>query len=145
MDCKYFRYGLVSYNFFLCITLVFQSLITLGGESKTACEGDSVVTSAAIDSIEILNTNEKDATWKTIDEIHDSRFRFAAEVFPESSTIYTFGGQAYYDKDCDCYKTSDMIGEYKVDLSALGSNGGSSVVMSVEWIVSIMTLFGIIF
>lgn len=83
-------------------------LVAIGGETQLAlnCEDkhDPGEATVVIDDVEILND---EGMWQIVASIPDSRFRFDAVAV--DNKIYTFGGQNGYDKECQCYATSDEI------------------------------------
>jgi hypothetical protein len=56
-----------------------------------------------VEIVQVLN----DGGWSVIDGFDDHKFRFAAVSF--DGLIYAFGGQAAWDDECQCFKTTDDI------------------------------------
>mmetsp|Transcript_19554 Transcript_19554/g.26844 ORF Transcript_19554/g.26844 Transcript_19554/m.26844 type:complete len:450 (-) Transcript_19554:117-1466(-) len=69
--------------------------------------------SVPVDDAEVLDPSEGiDAKWMVLKDLPQFRFRFQAAPWDESNTLYTFGGQKMYDKDCNCFATSDALVSY---------------------------------
>jgi len=106
------------------------ALYVLGGEYKVECTGDPGEYTSASDEVDMLDLTSKNSDWVNIGEIPDDRFRFVGEAFPETDTIYVFGGQKYFDPDgCSCYATSDKVMAYSV-------SSGTSI--TAFWISSVI-------
>jgi len=69
--------------------------------------------SLAVQDVELLLSSSSDAeqhqTWEAIIDIPEFRFRFSAEYFPSTETIYAFGGQTSFNDECKCFPTSDEV------------------------------------
>lgn len=91
-------------------------LFALGGEYKITCTGDAAESTTPADEVDVLDLSTASTTtpWTKLDDIPDNRFRFTGEAHPPTDTIYIFGGQKYYDVDCDCYAVSDKVLAYHV-------------------------------
>lgn len=96
-----------------------EYLFALGGEYKDDCTSDPAESTVASDSVDVLNLDVINPQWTKLDDIPDDRFRFTGESDPDLNTIFIFGGQKFYDPDCECYPTSDAILGYKLDTVAL--------------------------
>lgn len=58
----------------------------------------------AVEHVEVYNENSN--AWTDATVIPESTFRFVAVSHEPTSSIYIFGGQNFYDEDCDCYPVS---------------------------------------
>jgi Kelch motif len=101
--------------------------VSIGGERQieNICEIDTPSPgemTILVDDVEVLN--DDDSTWTILDNIPETRFRFAAVVF--DNTIYTFGGQQDYDETCECLKTTDEVVTY-VDIGSGNEGEGTTV------------------
>lgn len=96
------------------VAVVGSRLFVIGGESNTDCDLDPAQRTAPTTEVEVLDTSDgEEATWQEeIADIPDDHFRFPAVAY--DGTIYTFGGQAYYESSCDCFPTRDTIFFYNV-------------------------------
>ena len=69
--------------------------------------------SLAVQDVELLLSSSSDAeqqqTWEAIIDIPEFRFRFSAEYYPSTETIYAFGGQTSFNDECKCFPTSDEV------------------------------------
>ena len=69
--------------------------------------------SLAVQDVESLLSSSSDAeqqqTWEAIIDIPEFRFRFSAEYYPSTETIYAFGGQTSFNDECKCFPTSDEV------------------------------------
>ena len=69
--------------------------------------------SLAVQDVELLLSSSSDAeqqqTWEAIIDIPEFRFRFSAEYYPSTETIYAFGGQTSFNDECKCFPTSDVV------------------------------------
>ena len=69
--------------------------------------------SLAVQDVELLlspsSNAEQQQTWEAIIDIPEFRFRFSAEYFPSTETIYAFGGQTSFNDECKCFPTSDEV------------------------------------
>lgn len=91
-----------------------QYVFALGGEYKIKCSGDPAESTTPSDEVDVLDLSTPNTPWRKLDDIPDNRFRFTGEAYPPTDTIYIFGGQKYYDLDCDCYDVSDKVLAYHV-------------------------------
>jgi hypothetical protein len=84
-------------------------VFALGGERQIegVCEltgeTDPGELTVGLEVVEVLS----DGTWKKIEGFDDHKFRFAAVSV--DGLIYAFGGQAAWDDECECFKTTDDI------------------------------------
>ena len=100
-------------------------LFVIGGEYKIKCSGDPAESTTPSDEVDVLDLSAT-SSWRKLDEIPDNRFRFQGEAFPPTDTIYIFGGQKYYDVDCDCYAVSDKVLAYHVHMEDLQEEIGAA-------------------
>jgi hypothetical protein len=91
------------------VVTVGTRLYVIGGESKTDCEGDPGQRTSPTTEVEVFETADGDAaSWtEEIADIPNDHFRFPAVSY--NGVIYAFGGQNYYNADCDCFPTSNVI------------------------------------
>lgn len=98
------------------VVVLEDDIFVIGGESKIdECDVDNsdqepVDPEEAVvpmDYVEIYDGTEK--KWTVLQEIPSERFRFTGVAYPETSTIYIFGGQKYYSAKCDCFATSSEV------------------------------------
>lgn len=118
-------------------------VLAMGGEANTDCDLDPSQRTAPTTEVEVLDTKQgEDAEWvEEIADIPDDHFRFPAVAIGD--TIYTFGGQAYYQADCECFPTRDTIFTYTVveprslgTAAIAGIAGGAVVVLAVVLIAA---------
>jgi len=103
-------------------------LFALGGEYKITCTGDAAESTTPADEVDVLDlsTATTSTPWTKLDDIPDNRFRFTGEAHPPTDTIFIFGGQKYYDVDCDCYDVSDRVLAYHVHHDTFPTKLGST-------------------
>jgi len=118
-------------------------IIAMGGETKSACDGDPAHATKPINDVEVLKVRRDgiDAEWENMHPLPDDRFRFTAAPDPESSSVYVFGGQKFFDKDCNCFATSDLVLKY--DVPSMSGSARSGGVWGV--VVGVMIGFGALF
>ena len=85
-------------------------LFAIGGEGTANCG-----TPVAYDDVEVLDIDH-DAVWLNLGNLPNERFRFVAVAHPSEDVIYTFGGQEYYNSECDCYATSDAVTKFTYEI-----------------------------
>jgi hypothetical protein len=84
-------------------------VFAMGGERQIegVCEltgtTDPGELTVGLEVVEVLSDGE----WKVIEGFDDHKFRFAAVSV--DGLIYAFGGQAAWDNECECFKTTDDI------------------------------------
>jgi hypothetical protein len=84
-------------------------IFAMGGERQIEdiCEltgeTDPGELTVGVEVVEVLSDGE----WKVIESFDDHKFRFAAVSV--DGLIYAFGGQAAWDDECQCFKTTDEI------------------------------------
>lgn len=120
-------------------------LFAIGGEGKSGSDTE------AFDEVEVLsfdhdndhdNDHDHDYGWLNLGSMPNERFRFvAATDTNEENTIYAFGGQKYYDQECNCYPTSDVVSRMVYEV-----NGGNTIINAVRlWSgITVSMLFGLI-
>ena len=79
-------------------------IFVIGGETKD----DACFESVPVSDVESFDLSARN--WYVESSIPASRFRFPAAL--HGSTIYTFGGQHYYDEDCNCYPVADEVASF---------------------------------
>jgi Galactose oxidase, central domain/Kelch motif len=62
----------------------------------------------AVKNVEVYQNGE----WTVLASLPEHRLRMAGVGWEETSTIYTFGGQAAYDNDCQCFAATNEIVAY---------------------------------
>ncbi|GMH71801.1 hypothetical protein TrLO_g18 [Triparma laevis f. longispina] len=77
-------------------------IYAIGGETKANCNIANA--STPVEHVEVFSEDTNEWTDATV--IPKENFRFVAAVHEPSDSIYIFGGQNYYDADCDCYPVS---------------------------------------
>lgn len=109
-------------------------LFAIGGEGTVDCG-----TPVAYDDVEVLDLGETDGKWIDLGSLPNERFRFVAAAHPTEDAIYTFGGQEFYNTECDCYATSDLIAKftYEVDEGSSGLPTGAviGIILGVLFVV----------
>jgi len=110
-------------------------LFAIGGESNNACTDLEGFTTAVRDVEFLADPEDDDSEWIHLAPHPEERFRFSGAAHPSTKTIYTFGGQEYYNENCECFRTSDKISsytEYHVDSDdgASSGSGRMSLVLS---------------
>eukprot|EP00560_Eucampia_antarctica_P009719 CAMPEP_0197829398 /NCGR_PEP_ID=MMETSP1437-20131217/5838_1 /TAXON_ID=49252 ORGANISM="Eucampia antarctica, Strain CCMP1452" /NCGR_SAMPLE_ID=MMETSP1437 /ASSEMBLY_ACC=CAM_ASM_001096 /LENGTH=442 /DNA_ID=CAMNT_0043431035 /DNA_START=298 /DNA_END=1626 /DNA_ORIENTATION=+ len=105
---------------------LFGKIMAIGGESKPQ---DCTVTdpdfaSVPQNHVEVFDPVSKKFLLYTA--FNDYRYRFGAASVPIQDRVYTFGGQIHYNKDCNCFPTSDEVGIAQESLIESESPGPSS-------------------
>jgi hypothetical protein len=121
-------------------------IVAMGGERQIAdiCdltgETDPGELTVGLELVEVLS----DGGWKVIESFDDHKFRFAAVNV--DGLIYAFGGQAAWDDDCQCFKTTDdiqILGNGVTSAPTVtptdGGNQGPSLIISA--IAAVIGLF----
>lgn len=116
------------------------SLFALGGESKDSelCSGATAEYTMPLNDVEMLQDPHLDSsTWRVVSDTPSRVFRFSGAPYPPTNSIYTFGGQQFYNPSCECFATSDEVTKF---ISVLSSE--TSVPSGVEK-DSIMTVIAV--
>lgn len=98
-----------------------NQLYALGGERqiKGICKlkgkTDPGEMTVGMDEVDHLNAGKN--KWEMVAGFPNRKFRFAAAVAPDN-IIYTFGGQAPYDSNCMCFRTTDYVAIFGDGVSA---------------------------
>ena len=91
-------------------------LFAIGGEVKENCDNERVAIAQVVDDAEAFDaTNPLTSEWYSIGKINNDKFRFTTVAYPKLERIYTFGGQYFYNEDCECYKTSSHVMHYQYE------------------------------
>jgi N-acetylneuraminic acid mutarotase len=116
-------------------------IYAIGGETKANC--DLVNASTPVEHVEIFNeaTNE----WTDATVIPEETFRFVAVAHEASDSIYIFGGQNYYDPDCDCYPVSKDALQFVDQDWSVDTLGGGGASFGVGLLVGLVAFFGGVF
>ena len=80
------------------------SIYSIGGETKDNCDQTTTV---AVKEVAVLS--EMIESWRDATEIPIETFRFSAAAVHDTKAIYLFGGQNYYNEECNCFKVSDQV------------------------------------
>lgn len=107
------------------------SLFAIGGESNNACTDLEGFTTAVRDVEFLANPEDDDSEWVHLAPHPEERFRFSGAAHPSTKTIYTFGGQEYYNENCECFRTSDKISSYSEYVDGDGGESSGSGNMSL--------------
>jgi hypothetical protein len=105
-------------------------LFAIGGERQIVniCQiatlPDPGEQTIAVKNVEVYENGE----WTILSSLPEHRFRMAGVAWKETSTIYTFGGQAAYDNDCQCFATTDEVVTY-VDVDHTSAGAVKTVVV----------------
>lgn len=107
--------------------IILPSLFAIGGESNNACTDLEGFTTAVRDVEFLANPEDDESEWIHLAPHPEERFRFSGAAHPATKTIFTFGGQEYYNENCECFRTSDKISSYTeyVESSDDGASSGS--------------------
>lgn len=124
-------------------------IFALGGETKETdlCSGDVAEYTMALNDVEVLEDPHKDEShWHVVADAPTRVFRFTGSHYPPTRSIYTFGGQKFYNPSCECFATSDEITKYvfveEAESSPANSVSFSKVVSSA---IGIIALFQMIY
>ena len=127
------------------VVLLDQKIYAIGGEEKHEdyCENDDLEPSShavAVDDVESFDPFDDDAEWVVETDFIKYRFRAAAAAWEPTQSIYIFGGQKQYSKECDCYPTADSVFAFrKTDSeSAAPMTGISSLLLLTMVIITVM-------
>lgn len=90
--------------------------------------------SLAVQDVELLLSSSSDTeqqqTWEAIIDIPEFRFRFSAEFYPSTETVYAFGGQTSFNDECKCFPTSDEV--TALSLSTSSSPGTTTTTTTTD-------------
>ena len=81
---------------------------SIGGETKSNCDQKTTVAEGQVSVL-----SELLGVWIDETSLPYETFRFAASAVPDVNSIYIFGGQGYYDSDCNCFPISDQVRYFK--------------------------------
>jgi Kelch motif/Galactose oxidase, central domain len=130
------------------VVTVGTRLYVIGGEYKTDCSAEPSQRTGPTTEVEVFDTADGDAaTWKEeIADIPADHFRFPAVSY--KGVIYTFGGQNYYNTECDCFPASNVILTFnttntvaKPSVDAGSGGGGAAVSASMTVIPAVTTMW----
>lgn len=122
--------------------LLNDKIYAIGGESNngecgtqdSATDADPSQSVLPIDDVEVYNTNDSGG-WTVLQEIPSERFRFTGVAYPETGTIFLFGGQKFYSGMCDCFATSNEVlfltNEAEVESAAVMAWSRSAIAMAL--------------
>lgn len=129
------------------VVTVGTRLYVIGGESKTDCEGDPGQRTSPTTEVEVFDTADGDAaSWtEEISDIPNDHFRFPAVSY--NGVIYAFGGQNYYNGECDCFPTSNAILTFDTtaEPAETTSGGGNAPAMTMVAVVPIVAALWALF
>lgn len=118
-------------------------IIAMGGETKIKCDGNPGEKTKPLNDVEYFNPEEgSNATWHNLPPLPDDRFRFSAAAYPPEHKIYVFGGQKYFDSDCMCFATSDMILSYSLPPDSFSDTTSDGA--QVAWGLGVASVTGIV-
>lgn len=128
-------------------------VFVIGGEANTDCTKDPAQKTTPINQVEILDTSKggSAAEWVLAEDIPNDRFRFTAAAVPAQNSIYTFGGQKYYNPSCDCFATSDLVIVYKDEIETYGDDDddrmstGAIVGITLAAVAGVMLLVFVVY
>ncbi len=133
----------------------------LGGETKVDLYGIAEAElpelwgrSEVLDTVEVFNPSEDEngglAEWRELSSMPAQIFRFAAIEWPVEDSdgyIFVFGGQAGYDADCKCFRTTDKVmvldidhAELEMETDGASSSSVATIVHAVRGLSQVATV-----
>lgn len=104
-------------------------VFAIGGEAKDSCVGDPGEYTLALDDVEFLDTTDTQNEWTVFKDLSKRRFRFSGVEWPDTNSVYTLGGQEFYDASCKCFKTSNLISKYTEKIGEHPESSGAGAVL----------------
>jgi hypothetical protein len=110
--------------------------------------------SEVLDTVEVFNPSEDEngglAEWRELSSMPAQIFRFAAIEWPVEDSygyIFVFGGQAGYDADCKCFRTTDKVmvldvehAELEMETDGASSSSVATIVHAVRGLSQVATV-----
>jgi len=115
-----------------------NQVFAVGGETHIQDYCNSTVDhnvgeqTVAVDNVEAYSPSQNE--WSILWSLPNHKFRFSAVAY--MTMIYTFGGQAAFQVDCQCFETTNEIVAYSEE--SVSSRAGRSGVL-VAVIVAVLT------
>ena len=128
------------------VVILDQKIYAIGGEEKheDICEGgkdlEPSAHAVAVDDVESFDPFDKDAEWVVEADFISYRFRAAAAAWEPTNSIYVFGGQKQYSKECDCYATDDTVHYFR----KVGGDDSAAVLPSMTSALGLVLMIMII-
>jgi len=123
------------------VVSVGDRLVVIGGEANTDCTLGAAQRTTPTTEVEVF----QNGAWsEEIVDIPSDHFRFTAVSV--GNTIYTFGGQGYYDATgCDCFPVRDTIMEFTVTESVVVEDDDDDSGLSTGAIAGIAVAGAVVF
>jgi len=110
----------------MAVTELFGKIMVIGGESKPyGCRNDPAEGSIPQNHVEVYDPLSM--KWLLYTPFQDYRFRFGAVAVKAQGRVYTFGGQLHYNKECNCFPSSNEVGIAQENLVQAGTSTSSGL------------------
>jgi Kelch motif/Galactose oxidase, central domain len=121
------------------VVTIGSKIYAIGGESKTDRSKDPGQRTTPTTEVEVLDTADPNGVWTgEIADIPSDHFRFTAVSYDD--IIYTFGGQKYYNSECDCFSTTASILTIDVDTDYSDTDSGAASLLVAPTLVATVAL-----